>query len=115
MFLLVTLKVRLMLGIKWLSDMHMCNVDFVADSKTSNDAFHSNKPNVSEFVHIISGCERLFHSHFTNSRVKFNRRQTNTVAGALTEESCYQLVHYLFSYPHCITDIIVMKCIIIFS
>ena len=79
--------------------MHMYNVDFVADSKTTNDAFHSNKPDVSEFSHIISGCERLFHSQFTNSRVEFNRRQTNAVAHALTEESCYQLVQYLFLYP----------------
>jgi len=34
----------------------MDNVDFMVDSKTTNDVFHSYRPDVSEFGHIISGC-----------------------------------------------------------
>jgi len=62
----------------------MDNVDFVVDSKTINDAFHFNRPGVLEFGHIISRCQRLIHSQFTNSRVEFNKRQANMVARALT-------------------------------
>jgi len=32
----------------------MDNVDFVVDSNLTNDAFHSNKLDVSKFGHIIS-------------------------------------------------------------
>jgi len=39
--------------VEWLSDMHMDNVDFVVDSKTTNDTFYSNKFDVSVFGHII--------------------------------------------------------------
>jgi len=60
--------------LEWLSDMQMDNVDFVVDSKTTDDDFHSNKPDASEFGHIISECKRLFTSHFTNSRLEFNMR-----------------------------------------
>jgi len=41
-------------ALEWLSDMLMDNVDFVVDSKTTNDVFHSNRSDVSEFGHIIS-------------------------------------------------------------
>ena len=46
----------------------MDNVDFMVDSKTTNDAFHSNRTDVSKFGYIITECERLFTSQFTNSR-----------------------------------------------
>jgi hypothetical protein len=59
--------------------MQMDNVDFVVDSKTTNGVFHSNRLDVSEFDHVILGCQRLFHSQFTNSRVEFWRK-TNTIA-----------------------------------
>jgi len=51
-------------------------VDFVMNSKTINDDFHYNKLDILEFGHIILGYHKLFHSHFTNSRVEFNMRQT---------------------------------------
>lgn len=66
--------------------MQMDNVDFMVDSKTTNDVFHSNIFDVSEFSHIISGCHRLFYSQFTDSRVEFNMQQANAVAHALADE-----------------------------
>lgn len=35
---------------------------------------------------ILLECKRLFNSKFTNSRVKFNKRQANEVAHALAGE-----------------------------
>lgn len=64
-------------AIKWLSDMHMHSVDFVVDSKTNNVTFHSKLPDVSKFGHIISGCQRLFHSHFANFLVGGVQQATN--------------------------------------
>jgi len=46
--------------IKWLSDMQMDNVNFVMDSKTINDDFHSNKPDVSESGHANQGARDSF-------------------------------------------------------
>jgi len=37
--------------IKWLNNMQINNVSFVMDSKTTNDTFDSNKPDVLEFGH----------------------------------------------------------------
>lgn len=65
--------------------MQLDNVDFETDSKTTHDAFHSRKDNVSEFGQIISACQSLFNTHFTNSRVEFTRRQANEVAHTLAE------------------------------
>ena len=94
-------------AIEWLSDMHMDNVDFVVDSKSANDAFHSNRLDVSEFGNIIYGCQRLFYSQFTNSRVEFNRQQANAVAHALTGEAVLSASpNIYFRIPRCINDII---------
>jgi len=49
--------------------MQLENVDFVIDFKTTTDVFHSNRPDVLHFDHIIFKCRRLFYSHFTNSQV----------------------------------------------
>jgi hypothetical protein len=88
--------------------MQMDNVDFVVESKTTNDAFHSNRSDVSEFGHIISECKRLFISQFTNSRVEFNRRQTNEVAHALAGEAALLASPTMyFHISDCINDIII--------
>jgi len=63
----------------------MDNVNFVVDSKTTSDTSHSNR-HVSDFGHIKSGCQRLFHSQFTNSWLEFNIRQTNAMTYALVED-----------------------------
>jgi len=92
--------------------MHIGNVDFVVDSKTTNEPFHSNKPDVSEFGQIISRCQRLFHSQFTNYWVKFNRRQTNVIAHALAKEVVLSTsLNIYFHIPRCILMILLlMKC-----
>jgi len=74
----------------------MDNVDFVVDSKTTNDAFHSNLFDVSEFEHITTERKRLFNSKFTNSRVEFNKRQANEVSHALAGEAALSASHTLF-------------------
>jgi len=88
----------------------MDNVGFVVDSKTTNDSFHSNWHDVSEFGHIISGYQRLFHSQFTNSQVEFNRRQANVVAHALAGEVVLSASpNIYFHIPRCSNDIILNK------
>jgi len=77
------------------------------DCKITYDAFHSQKDNISEFGHIISACQSLFSTHFTNSRVEFSRRQVNAAAHALGGEatSLASPVIY-FNIPRCINNII---------
>lgn len=90
-------------ALEWLSDMQFDNVDFATDSKITYDAFHSHKDDVSEFGHIISACQALFSTHFTNSRVEFTMRQANAAAHALAREatSLASPVIY-FNIPRCI-------------
>jgi len=94
-------------AMEWLSDMQLNNVDFETDSKTTHDAFHAHKDDVSEFGHIISACRSLFNNHLTNSRVEFTRRQTNEVAHALAGEATLSTSPIIyFNAPHCINNII---------
>jgi len=65
-------------GMEWLSDMSFNNVDFTSDSIFTIDAFHQAWVDVTEIGQIIFACRHLFTSQFTNSKVEFNRRQTNT-------------------------------------
>jgi len=59
--------------------MSFNHVDFCSDSKVITDAFHQDEVDVTETGHILSRCRRSFTSHFTNSMVKFNKRQSNEV------------------------------------
>jgi ribonuclease HI len=72
---------------QWLSDMQFDNVDFETESKLICDVFHAARDDTSEFECIISSCRSLLHSFFTNSRVKFVRRQVNEVAHILAREA----------------------------
>jgi ribonuclease HI len=58
-------------ALQWLSDMQLDNVDFETDSKTTIDAFHATRNELSEFGCITSSCQSLFSAFFTNSRVEF--------------------------------------------
>jgi len=90
--------------------MQFDNVDFAMDSKTTHDAFHSYKDDVSEFKHIISACQSLFANHFTNSRVEFPRRQTNAFAYALAEGTTLLTNPIIyFNTPYYINNIIFNK------
>jgi len=96
-------------ALDWLSDIQMDNVDFVVDSKTTSDAFHSNRSDVSEFGHIIT-VQKLFTFQFTNSRVEFNRRQANEVAHALAREAVLSPSPTIyFNIPQSMNNIIINK------
>jgi len=82
--------------------MRMDNVDFVVDLKTTPDAFNSVRTNITEFGQTQS----LFSSHFVNSRVEFNRRQTNVVAHALASETILSASPNIYlEVPRCITTL----------
>ncbi|AES67217.1 hypothetical protein MTR_2g088140 [Medicago truncatula] len=44
------------------------------------DAFNHRRIDVTEFGQVISACQSLFNTNFSNSKVEFNRRQANEVA-----------------------------------
>jgi ribonuclease HI len=67
-------------ALQWLRDLRKDNIDFVSDSKIVTEAFHRQRPDVTEFGQVMSVIRSLFTSSFTNSRVEFNRRQANAVA-----------------------------------
>jgi hypothetical protein len=73
-----------------LSDIRFDNVDFGLDSKSTMDAFNNPRPNIFEFGLIISACRSLFHLKFTNSKIRFNRRQATLLTRSL------KLPHNLF-------------------
>jgi len=92
---------------EWLSDMQLDYVNFEMDSKTTHDAFHSHKDDDFEFGQIISACQALFSTHFTNSWVEFTRRQTNEIAHALAGETTLLASPAIyFNLPRCINNII---------
>jgi len=70
-------------ALRWLSDMQFDDVNVVLDSKITIDTFHHHQVDVTEFGQVISACQSLFNTHFSNSKVKFNRRQANEVAHTL--------------------------------
>ena len=86
--------------------MQFDNVDFETDSKTTHDAFHAHKDDVSEVGHIIAACQSLFTNQFTNSRVVFTTRQVNVVAHALAGEAILSASPAIyFNTPHCINNV----------
>jgi len=88
--------------------MHMNNIDFVLYSKITNDVFHSNRQDASDFGHIILGCQRLSYSQFTNFQTEFNRRQVNAVIYALIGEVVLSTNPTIyFDILHCITNIFI--------
>lgn len=54
--------------------MQFDNIDFKLDSKTTTDAFHSRRTDVTEFDNIIDACRDIFTTSFTNSWVEFTRQ-----------------------------------------
>ena len=54
--------------------MHLDNIDFEVDSKTTKDAIYSDREDITEFENIITASRSLLSSKFTNSRVEFVRR-----------------------------------------
>lgn len=95
-------------AIQWLSDMQFDTVDFRVDSKVTTDAFNSPHYNVTEFGHVITTCQNLFPSAFTNSSVEFTRRRANVTAHILAMEATVStsLIVY-FVIPECINYVII--------
>jgi hypothetical protein len=83
-------------------------VDFEIDSKLTADAFLSTRNDLSEFGSIISSSRSLFNTSFSNSRVKFVRRQANVVAHALAREATSLASPAVyFDIPNCIETLII--------
>ncbi|AES99674.1 hypothetical protein MTR_5g083510 [Medicago truncatula] len=72
------------------------------------DAFHTTQDDYFEFRCIISSCRTLVSYFFTNSRVKFVRRQANEVAHILVGEATLLASPTIyFHMPECIESLII--------
>ena len=95
-------------ALQWLSDMQFNNIDFETDSKLTCDAFQTTRDDYYEFGCIISSCRTLVRSFFTNSMVKFVRRQANGVAHVLAGEATLLASPAIyFHIPKCIESLII--------
>jgi ribonuclease HI len=95
-------------AVQWLRDMSFDSIDFALDSKIVTDAFHHQRPDISEFGQVMYASRRLFSSAFTNSRVEFNRRQANEVAHVLARVALFSASPTIYiDVPHCIEHIII--------
>jgi hypothetical protein len=93
---------------QWLRDSGLDHVDFASDSKIVTDAFHHQRPDVTEFGQVMSTARSLFTSSLTNSLVEFNRRQTNEVAHVLARVAPFSASPTIYiDVPHCIERIII--------
>jgi len=96
--------------LQWLLDMQFDSVNFVVDSKVTTDAFNSNRHDVTEFCHIITTCQNIFYSYFTNSKVEFNQLQANVAALVLVDETTLLATSTIyFDVPDCINIFIINK------
>jgi len=96
------------LALQWLSDMQLDNMDFETDFKLIVDAFLSDRNDTSEFGCIITSCHSLFNLLFSNSRVKFVRRQANGVAHALARDvALLASSDVYYDIPDCIESLII--------
>jgi hypothetical protein len=67
----------LFFAIQWLRGMNLDHIDFASDSKIVTEAFHHQRPDITEFGQLMTAIRRLFASSFTNSRVApFNASPT---------------------------------------
>ncbi|KAK2427985.1 hypothetical protein QL285_026530 [Trifolium repens] len=97
-------------AIQWLRDLSIDHIDFVLDSKIVMEAFHRQRPDITEFGQLMSAIRRLFTSSFRNSRVEFNRRQANEVAHVLARVASFSANPTIYiDVPHC-NIILLMKC-----
>jgi len=94
--------------------MRFDHVDFALDSKIIVDAFNHPRLDIPNFGFIISACISLslFSSKLTNSKVEFNKRQTNEIVHVLV--GIVTLLTSLTTYsivPHCIEHLIINEMI----
>jgi len=82
--------------LQWVNDMHLDNIYFEVDSKTTKDALYSGREDITEFGNIIEASRSLLSSKFTNSRVEFVRRQANVVTHTLAGETTFLASHTIY-------------------
>ncbi|KAK2355667.1 hypothetical protein QL285_093058 [Trifolium repens] len=93
----------LFFAVQWLRDLRLDHVDFALDSQIGTDAFHRQRPDITEFGQLMSVTRGLFTSSFRNSRVEFNRRQANEVAHVLARVAPFSASPTIYiDVPHCI-------------
>jgi ribonuclease HI len=98
----------LFFAVHWLQDLRLDHVDFALDSQIVTDAFHRQRPDITEFGQVMSATRGLFTSSFTNSRVEFNRRQANEVAHVLARVAPFSASPTTYiDVPHCIEQYII--------
>ena len=95
-------------ALQWLSVMQFGNVNFVLNLKITTDAFDHHLIDVTEFGQVISACQSLFNTNFSNSKVEFNKRQANevahTLAGVATLSASPNIYYHV---PRCINSLII--------
>lgn len=95
-------------ALQWASDMHLDNIDFEVDSKTTKDGLYSGREDITEFGNIVTASRSLLLSKFTNSKVEFVRRQANVVAHTLAKEATFLVSPAIyFHIPNCIETLII--------
>jgi hypothetical protein len=96
--------------IHWLRDLSIDHIDFALDSIIVTDAFHHQRPDITEFGHLMSATRTLFTSSFTNSRVEFNGRQAYEVAHVLARVALFSTSPTIYiDVPHYIEHYIANK------
>lgn len=90
--------------------MQFDDVDVMLDSKITTGTFHHRRVNVTEFGRVISICLTLFNTHFSNSKVEFNRRQANEAAHTLVGDAALATspTNY-YHVAHCINSLIIYE------
>jgi hypothetical protein len=93
----------LFVALQWLRDLNLDHIDFALDSEIVTKAFHHHRLDITEFGQVMADARRLFSSSFTNSRVEFNKRQTNEVAHVLARVAPFSVNPTIYiDVPHCI-------------
>jgi len=99
-------------ALQWASDMHLDNIDFEVDFKTTKDALYSGREDITEFGNIITTSWSLLSSKFTNSQGEFVRRQANVVAHTLAGEATFLASPAIYYHiPNCIENLIANEMI----
>ena len=82
------------------------NMYFFLDSKLVVEVVNSNNNSNNHFGSIISHCQQLLNTQFTNYKVEFSRRDANEVTHNLTQavsleaSSQYLLMYHLVSITY---------------
>lgn len=95
-------------ALQLLSNMQFDNVDFALDLKITTDVFHHWRVYVTKSGQVISTWESLFTTHFSNSKVEFNTRQTieiaHILAGVAALSAGFKIYYHI---PRCINSLII--------